>query len=191
MEHVVLRSAMLMLILASLVAAGCGDDGSSEPQADTAAGKSGEDDSDLGKAGDNGSSASAGTESAGHSGGAGTSAAGSAGGPPPEPGSFSDLYQNSFKQCRNPNCHGKGAVGLNMGTEDEAFATLIDVPPAPNGKCVELGKVRVKPGDPENSLLYLKLDINSPCGQQMPPGGSNPPAFIEKVRKWIADGANR
>ena len=33
------------------------------------------------------------------------------------------------------------------------------------------GKESIVPGEPAESLLYLTLDINAPCGQQMPAAG--------------------
>lgn len=66
------------------------------------------------------------------------------------------------------------------------------------------GMLLVKPGDPENSLLFQKISAiaadpgctqtpTSPCqyGQHMPnvSGETLPPGYIEAVREWIANGA--
>jgi hypothetical protein len=67
---------------------------------------------------------------------------------------------------------------------------------AEGGACE--GKMRVVPGDPENSLLYLKLANRAPCGSGMPVAG--PPREmsglfnarqLEVVRSWIAAGAKK
>ena len=50
--------------------------------------------------------------------------------------------------------------------------------------------MRVKPGDPEHSLLYLKLTL-PPCGSKMPPAAFTQATEeqVSLVRQWIADGA--
>lgn len=106
-----------------------------------------------------------------------------------QPGTFSHIYEVAFKTCRTQ-CHVMGFSMLNMATRDAAYAALVDQDSNPrNMGCAPLGLKRVKPGDPEQSLLYLKLDINAPCGQQMPPGGLLTQASRDEVRDWIANGA--
>jgi hypothetical protein len=79
---------------------------------------------------------------------------------------------------------------LNMATRDAAYAALVDQDSNPkNMSCAPLGLKRVQPGAPEQSLLYLKLNINPPCGQQMPPGGLLQQELSDEVRDWIANGA--
>jgi hypothetical protein len=102
---------------------------------------------------------------------------------------WSSLYGKEFWSCSNPACHGAGLAGVNFATKEAAWATLVGQPSNPMYECAKLGKQRVVPGDPDNSLLYLKLDINSPCGQQMPPGGSLSDTARERVREWILNGA--
>ena len=43
-------------------------------------------------------------------------------------------------------------------------------------------------GQPKESLLFLQLDINAPCGQQLPPGGVLPESSVQEIRDWIAAG---
>ena len=86
-------------------------------------------------------------------------------------------------------CHGKGLIGLNMASKQAAYASLVDQPPSPKGSCEMLGKKRVVPKDPDESLLFLKLTVDAPCGQQMPPGGQLPEEAREKVRAWSEAGA--
>ena len=79
---------------------------------------------------------------------------------------------------------------LNMATRELAYASLVDQASNPrNMNCAPLGLKRVVPGKPDESLLYLKLDINAPCGQQMPPGGTPTQELRDEVRDWIANGA--
>ena len=58
--------------------------------------------------------------------------------------------------------------------------------------CTSTGMMLVVPGDPDNSLLYLKL-TTAPCGDAMPPTGSGalPADAIELVRQWILAGAKK
>lgn len=105
------------------------------------------------------------------------------------PGTFSHIYDQAFKACR-ANCHVMGYSMLNMATRDAAYAALVDQDSNPrNMNCAPLGLKRVKPGFPEESLLYLKLDPLPPCGQQMPPGGLIRQEFRDEVRDWILNGA--
>jgi hypothetical protein len=73
-----------------------------------------------------------------------------------------------------------------------AYANLVDVPagPAQGNQCRSSGLMRVQPGDPEHSLLYLKL-TNPPCGNKMPPAAFTQVTAeqVSLVRQWIADGA--
>ena len=49
--------------------------------------------------------------------------------------------------------------------------------------------VRVKPFEPENSVLHEKLADTGKFGGSMPQGSTIPPAEVEKVRQWIVAGA--
>ena len=52
------------------------------------------------------------------------------------------------------------------------------------------GQILVKPGDAPNSYLYKKLVGGGICGNVMPSGpGSLPQADIDKIRRWICQGA--
>ena len=119
---------------------------------------------------------------------------GAAGAPAKDDGAptFTGIYTFTFSLCRNETCHGKGLAGLNMASYDAAYSSLVDHDSYPMGQCGMIGKKRVVPNDPENSLLYLKLFGDSaPCGQQMPPGGQLPPAAIQRVKDWISMGAKK
>ncbi len=123
-------------------------------------------------------------------GGAGSGAAGATAEPVDDgEATWSNVYQFSFRTCRNPDCHGGGIIGLNFASKDAAYESMLNQPAYPMGQCVMLAKQRLVPGDPDNSLLYLKLDQNAPCGQNMPPGGQLPPKERDRVRTWIMNGA--
>jgi hypothetical protein len=102
---------------------------------------------------------------------------------------FTSLYENEFKTCRIDFCHGGGRANLDMATKESALATLVNHPADPPSPCGMSGKLRVKPGDPEESLLYLKLVVDAPCGDPMPVGGQLPDESRERVRQWIEAGA--
>jgi hypothetical protein len=63
------------------------------------------------------------------------------------------------------------------------------------------GRVLVVPGEPENSALYLVMSGVDQCGMlnRMPKGcvqdeffdNCVPPATVERIRLWIAEGAQR
>jgi uncharacterized membrane protein len=73
-----------------------------------------------------------------------------------------------------------------------AYTNLVGVRAgaAEGNLCRDSGLLRVQPGDPDHSLIYLKL-TKPPCGSQMPPAAFAPPTQeqVELVRQWIADGA--
>jgi hypothetical protein len=51
------------------------------------------------------------------------------------------------------------------------------------------GQLRVKPGDPDNSVLFETMAGTS-CGDQMPPGGPYLGTDqLDLVRAWISQGA--
>lgn len=92
-----------------------------------------------------------------------------------------------FEQCIQPilnsrcvGCHGSnGGLSLEPG---QAESNLVGVPSTCNPELL-----RVKPGDPDSSLLYLKItDDPRKCGQRMPAAG--PPLRqeeIDLIRQWI------
>jgi len=80
-------------------------------------------------------------------------------------------------------CHGaagNGNLDLRPGL---AWDNLIGV--ASSG----YAEVRVDPGNPEESLLYLKLTGAAGAGPRMPAGGALEAAAIESFRVWIQAGA--
>ncbi|RMF56542.1 MAG: hypothetical protein D6748_13260 [Calditrichaeota bacterium] len=110
---------------------------------------------------------------------------------PIEPGlqaNFTSIQENIFSQrCALSGCHvGTTApFGLDL-SEGKAYGNLVNMP---SGEIPTL--MRVKPNDPDNSYLVLKLEGDPRIqGQQMPFGGPFLTASeIEKIREWISEGA--
>jgi hypothetical protein len=96
-------------------------------------------------------------------------------------------------------CHVTGGTGYNMTglllTADSAYAQLVNVPSY--NQATAAGFMRVKPGNPDSSILYIKISMSAPrlpngryFGSFMPMGKKlMEPAQMEVVRKWILDGA--
>lgn len=84
-------------------------------------------------------------------------------------------------------CHAGGAAGMTLG-EGEAhdFAQIVNVPSTERPDLL-----RVEPGAPERSWLYLKVSNATDAGVEtaMPFGTNGDPAFAAEVRTWILGGA--
>ncbi|HEX5658307.1 MAG TPA: hypothetical protein VFX59_13990 [Polyangiales bacterium] len=112
---------------------------------------------------------------------------------------YSEIFCNSG--CVDAYCHGsRGAwADLDLAQLDGAYHELVAQPtgklvPVDNRPtCAESTLLRVKPGAPEQSLLYLKLSGRAPCGTSMPPPSSEyhpiATAQLEQIRRWIELGA--
>ncbi|HVR61651.1 MAG TPA: hypothetical protein VMU50_07110 [Polyangia bacterium] len=123
--------------------------------------------------------------------------AGSSQNEPATPPTFSAIYAEVFVlgtkgQCNY--CHDRPANEISNGkldmghTQAAAFAAIVGVASA-SAKCGG-GRQLVVPGDPENSLFYLKLGPAHPCGDRMPQGATPlTDGQLEAVRSWIASGA--
>ena len=108
------------------------------------------------------------------------------------------------KSCNNAACHGAmppmGA--LSMTDQATAYTNLVGVMAA-GPLCQSSGKLRVKAGSPDMSLLVQKLSQATPsCGTTMPPGAAigaacttqtptscNTMAEVGLVRDWITANA--
>jgi hypothetical protein len=107
------------------------------------------------------------------------------------------IYTEIFsRQCAIPFCHG-GAAGSppSFSSKDDSYQALVNVP-ANGMKCADAGMgglLLVVPGQPDMSLLYMKVEQPSPpglCGDPMP--GNGPPLEamqIQQIQEWIAQGA--
>lgn len=127
-------------------------------------------------------------------GAAGTSAAGS-GAAAGDKSSFEKDVFDKVIRVRCGNCHNDapsfGGLAFFPGAAT-AYGNLVNVPAGSEAtyQCRSSGLMRVKPGDPEHSLIYLKLTM-PPCGSKMPPAafGTVTDEQVGLVRKWIMDGA--
>ena len=105
---------------------------------------------------------------------------------------FTSVYDVIARNCMG--CHGEvptpEASVLVMGTRAQAYAQLVNVP-ASGIACGGQGRIRVVPGDPDRSLLFIKISRTQPvCGLPMPaPTGGLPASDVQLVRDWILAGA--
>ena len=95
-------------------------------------------------------------------------------------------YTADVQPIWNANCIGCHGDGGNGGLDlrmPGSRANLVDVPsPSWPG-------LRVVAGEPDSSVLYLKLTGTAGVGDRMPQGGSLGADDTEIVRLWIAEGA--
>jgi polyvinyl alcohol dehydrogenase (cytochrome) len=104
---------------------------------------------------------------------------------------FTAIYSDVFvaSGCTAGFCHGGTAGNLAMSTQAQAYANLVGVSAA-GPSCGASGWHRVKPFEPNASLLINKIANATPvCGTSMPPNQLLPAAQVERVRAWIAAGA--
>jgi hypothetical protein len=127
---------------------------------------------------------------------AGTEDSPDSGGRPPV--SFSAQVQPLFSSrcigCHQPNPDGGLPSGNLILTEGNAHGNLVNVAMKGRGCAVDAGsEVRVKPGAPDESMLYRKItSAPTRCGGVMPPaitGLTTSAAEQETVRAWISEGA--
>jgi hypothetical protein len=106
--------------------------------------------------------------------------------PPAEVPTYAALQRGLFQpRCGvgGAACHGDDPQ-RDLDLLVDPYRALVDVPSVEDPSVL-----RVKPGDPEQSLLFQAL--RGPVGAvaQMPPGAALPDDVIEGVRLWIAAGA--
>jgi hypothetical protein len=138
-------------------------------------------------------------------GGSGAGTAGTASGAT-DP-TFSNVYVKVFLGggCLQDPCHGSTASGnLLLRPRQVAYANLVGV--VASGRCAASaeggsdagascgcfasGLERVKKGDPEHSLIVLKLSGSPPCGAAMPKGAEPLAAdALSLLESWIRAGA--
>lgn len=90
-------------------------------------------------------------------------------------------------------CHqGMAAGKLQMIDEDATYMSLVGMMAMGTsmmGNCSDAMIMRVKAGDPDNSLLVQKLEAKQKCGMSMPPGGKLTDVQLKLVRDWVMMGA--
>lgn len=92
--------------------------------------------------------------------------------------------QDLFVSCTA--CHGAGGeAGLDLSTDPHG--AVVDAP-----STTDPSWTLVVPGDPDASLLLLKLAGTNPpgTGGAMPPGSGTPDETVATVRAWIEAGAD-
>jgi hypothetical protein len=132
----------------------------------------------------------------------GSKGANDAGAPPPA--TFTSVVAQVIteKHCGGILCHDTSSIaGFSLGPKDKLYGEFVGQPAggpkcgpsAPDGGAAHDGggatRMRVVAGDPDHSLLYLKLSYAPPCGDPMPPTGKLSDADIKLVHDWIAAGA--
>lgn len=139
------------------------------------------------------------TEDAGAGGSGGTGGSAGSGGEmeaaaPPDPNSFSAIYKDIIvRKCSGPLCHDSiagGNLALTTVGASGARSALVDQS-ASGSECGSSGLTLVVPGKPDESLMYLKLFEDRPCGDQMPISASSTLTDDERdrIRAWIEAGA--
>jgi len=104
------------------------------------------------------------------------------GGGAPPPVSFAANIQPIFdNNCAG--CHGAGGNGGLDLRPGESYANLVGT--AAGGH----PGLRVTAGDPDASVLYLKLTGAAGVGSVMPPAGSLGSGVTDVVWAWISEGA--
>jgi len=94
------------------------------------------------------------------------------------------IFDRECVKCHDTK-HRKAKLDLSQG---ESFGAIVNVPSKE-----EPGTVRVKPGDPDKSYLWLKLEHKTSEGDGMPKGffssGKLSQKDMEAIRAWITAGA--
>lgn len=109
---------------------------------------------------------------------------------------FSEIYAELFPPKTNARCNfchsmpasDKSNGNLGMGdTKDAAYAALMGKSSS-SSHCE--GRPLLTPGEPEQSLFFLKFSEPAPCGARMPLGGALlTSAQLARIRGWITSGA--
>ncbi len=110
-----------------------------------------------------------------------------------EPATFTEVRDDILlNSCALSSCHGKGTGDLTLDPDnpDTIYDAIVGVASTQNPD-IQL----VKPGDPDNSYLVMKLEASADItgeGDPMPPPFGmleRDPETVERVRSWIEDGA--
>jgi hypothetical protein len=111
------------------------------------------------------------------------------------PPTFSNVYASVIARRCTP-CHTiPGEIGitegkLDMTSQEAAYADLVGTEAA-GVSCGGKG-LRVTPGSPTDSIMYLKTDLGdpAPCGSKMPLGEAPlSAADVALIQAWISAGA--
>ena len=94
--------------------------------------------------------------------------------------------------CGGAGCHNPDSAKGDLNLEGpDAYGELLEAACADEQAFVE-GLVRVAPGEPTESFLFLKVTDPRGMGDIMPPFGDGlSQAEIDLIEAWILDGAKR
>jgi hypothetical protein len=103
---------------------------------------------------------------------------------------YTDVISKKCVSCHNPT--GIGGMGgkLDMSSQSAAYTNLVGVAAA--GESCSGKGTRVTPGQPDMSILYLKVSLGdmAPCGSKMPLGGAMlAQSEADEIQSWITGGA--
>ncbi len=92
--------------------------------------------------------------------------------------------------CDAPSCHGSGKKGDLSLVAGKSFAQLVGIRSAADRKNLP-PFIRVKPGSPDSSLLFIKITApDTSQGEIMPKGADKlTQGNIDAIRQWILNGA--
>jgi hypothetical protein len=112
---------------------------------------------------------------------------------PVEP-TYTSIRNRIFtKSCSTPSCHStEGFRGAMVLEADKAYENLVSVP-ADNDGARARHLLRVNPGQPDSSFLYIKLTHPAADEGALMPDSGTPldSQSISAIRTWIANGAKR
>lgn len=105
-----------------------------------------------------------------------------------------NLQEQIFdKACATAGCHTAedAAGGLNLSSVDASYQGLLEVP-ARNAVAAQSGWLLVTPGEPNLSFLIRKMELPGLGeGQAMPIETKLNAFYLDVIRQWISDGAER
>ena len=104
----------------------------------------------------------------------------------PPPGSVPVSYAADVQPIWSANCvgcHGAGGEGGLDLRASAGTAAIVSV------TATSYTGLRVVPGDPHSSVLYLKLEGDPRTGNRMPFGGALSADELAIIHNWIAEGA--
>ncbi|MGA9407621.1 MAG: hypothetical protein WBW71_10860 [Bacteroidota bacterium] len=104
---------------------------------------------------------------------------------------LSSIQKEIFDEsCNAPSCHGSGRKGDLSLVAGNSFGQLVGIRSTADKKNLP-PFLRVKPGSPDSSLLFIKIiapDTNQ--GELMPKGADKlTQNSIDAIRQWILNGA--
>lgn len=105
---------------------------------------------------------------------------------PVEPPTPTVSYASDVQPIFDASCVGCHGAGGNAGLDLRASVSrgnLVEV------VATESSLLRIEPGSPQDSWLYLKLTGQHDVGDIMPPGGGLGSDTVDLVRVWIEEGA--